>query len=185
MATRRTNFDDKAPDAPAQDTTVRRMRYPCAAHQCPMPGALYLGGNSDGLCGWHAREPSGDWAKITQALRDWECVTLTVNAIRRAMTDPATCADPKAQRETMERLWAQMRPAVLGGWTRRTEPQRLEHLGDWGRRLEAFLGARVKERQRGEGVVDETHPTPYVAEVRAGLRDTPLKGNAADNWGTA
>jgi len=47
--------------------------------------------------------------------------------------------------------------------------------------LECFLQARVKERQGG-GAVDETKPTAFAAEVRAGLRNGP-KGNAADAWG--
>lgn len=179
MATRK-SFNETAADAP-QDTTVKRMRYPCAAHQCPMAGVVFLG--NDGVCGYHAREPGNDWPTITQALLDWRCVTVAINACRRVLADPLTCADGKAHRETLAREWEAMIPAVQGsGWKNRLEPQARTNLAGWVWLLECFLLARVKERQSGGGSIDETKPTAYAAEVRAGLRGAP-KGNAADNWG--
>lgn len=187
MATRRTNFDDKAPDAPAQDAIVRRMRYPCAAHQCPMPGTIFLHGpDSGGVCAWHAREPENDWPKITRAIKDWECVHFAINRARRVLTSPLTCVDGKAQREALDAEWLAMLPAVQGsGWKQRLQPKQGENLAEWSRRLDLFLAARVHEAQRGGGAVDETKPTLFAAEVKAGLRDGKPKGNAADNWGTA
>jgi hypothetical protein len=73
-----------------------------------------------------------------------------------------------------------MLPAVSeGGWRERLEPQAGETIGDWGRRLEVFLGARVKGDMAGKEV-DETMPTPVVAEMRKELRAVPLKGNAGE-----
>ena len=175
--------DDDAPALSAQDGP-RRLRYPCAAHGCRLPGALFIGG--DGVCGWHAREAPNDWPKITRTLADWECAMQAINAARQCMTDADTCASPKLQDERMAAAWARMLPAVLGsGWHRRVEPKPGERFGDWGRRLEVFLGARVKEAL-GQGLaegsrIDEGEATPFVAEVRGGLRDGK-RGNVADQW---
>lgn len=175
------HFSDDA-TAITPPSTPKRLRYPCAAHQCPMPGTMFLGGRDEGVCGWHARENPADWSRITQAIHDWECVVRTINRCRRVMTDPATCADAKAQDAAKADAWATMQPAVAGsGWKNRVAPGERENLGDWGRRLEGFLGARVKGRIEGS-VADETKPTPVVATMHAALRDGPPKGNAADGW---
>jgi len=158
------------------DTAPKRLRYPCQANGCPMPGVVFLGGAEDGVCGWHLNENPSDWGRITDALQRWECVERAINRARRVLTAPDTCADPKSQDKAQAEIWAEMLPAVQGsGWKERLRPAEREHLGDWSRRLGVFLGARVKEALSGQGVIDETKPTAFVAEVRAGLRATPLK----------
>ena len=179
-------FTGEAPAAAPADTTVRRMRYPCAAHQCPMPGTMFIEGSPNGVCGFHGREPAHDWPTITQAILDWACVRIAIERGQRVLIDPLTCNDGKTQAATLKAEWEAMLPAVQGsGWKARLEPQARESLGDWVVRLRNFLAARVKERQQGStGVVDETKPTAFAAEVKAGLKDAP-KGNAADQWGDA
>jgi hypothetical protein len=173
MALRKPRFIAGGPDeddAPPIEQP-KRLRYPCAAHQCPMPGTIFLG--ADGVCAWHAREPANDWPLITQAIRDWECVSRAINRARRVLTDPVTCTDGKAQREALEAEWQAIVPAVQGsGWKSRIQPKPGENLSEWARRMDMFLAARVKERQTG-GSVDETKPTPFAAEVLAGLRKRP------------
>lgn len=173
MATR-SRFDESADQAApvTVGAPARRPRFSCAAHGCPMAGTLFLG--SDGVCGWHAREQGGDWPRITQVLNDWACVNQAINSLTRVLNTPDTCADPKTQNAAMLEAWTALAEAVHGsGWKQRLEPQKSESIGSWVHRLRLFLGARVKESFTG-GAVDETKPTPFVAEVCAGLRSVPL-----------
>lgn len=161
-------------DETSEQEQPKKLRYRCAAHQCPMPGTIFLGGhNTPGACAWHAREPANDWPTITQAILDWECISRAILRARRVLTDPLTCTDGKTQRETLEAEWRVIVPAVQGsGWKTRIEPKPGENLSVWARRMDVFLGARVKERQTGRAI-DETQPTPFAAEVLAGLRKRP------------
>lgn len=159
------------------DTAPKRLRYPCVANQCPMPGVIFLGGAEDGVCGWHARENGTDWGRITRAIRDWECVSKAILVLRRVMTHPDTCASPKDHDRVMREQAGLIATACEGSdWHPRTAPLPKELIGQWHHRLTLFLGARVKEAITGAapGSIDETKPTPFVAEVRAGLRATPL-----------
>jgi hypothetical protein len=167
---RRTAFDANADHTQVPDTGPQRLRYPCRSEGCPMPGTV------DGECGYHYRENPSQWGQITRVLVDWECVTQAVRTARRVMTAPDTCVDPKAQELALIDAWKRLLPAVVhSGWRQRLEPQPRENLGDWGRRIEVFLGARIKEcLLGGNAVVDETRPTPFVAEARKELRGQPL-----------
>lgn len=154
------------------DTGPKPLRYPCVANGCPMPGVIFTGG--PGICGWHFGTSGEEFSRVTESLQRWECVTRAINAARRVVSTPATCADGKAHARVLRDEWAALAGAVHGtGWKRRVEPKPGEHVGDWGRRLEVFLGARIKSELTGREI-DETLPTPFVAEVRAGLRKQPL-----------
>lgn len=180
----RAHFSEDEDAAALPPAEPQRLRFPCAAHQCPMVGAIFVGGpDAPGQCMFHAREPANDWPKITQALKDWECVTTAILRARRVLASQDASSDGALHQRTLKAEWEAMLPAVLGsGWKTRVEPRLLETLGEWTRRLEGFLHARVRERQKGEGVIDETAPTPFAAEVREKLRGG--KGNAADAWGS-
>lgn len=106
----------------------------CVAHGCPMPGVIFLGGG-EGVCGWHYGRPAHDWPRITQVIADWSCVTRQINAVRRVLSDPTQATDPRALQAVIDhgaRL-ADQAP----GW--RLEPDPREDIGQWARRLEAFL----------------------------------------------
>lgn len=147
MATRRTM--DEAykggrvnPDPP----TPERRRYPCFADGCPMPGTMFPNGpDKDGCCIYHYGAQPSDIPKVTQRLTDWQCVIAEINAARRVLTGD-TAADPKAQDEAQTAAWQRLAPLVeLSGWADTLKPQPREGYGDWERRLEAFMGARVVE----------------------------------------
>lgn len=174
----RRHFAEDDAGAPI-DTGPKRLRYPCRADQCPMAGTVDHTPSHPGICGYHYRETPSDWPRITQALLDWECVTRAINRARRVVTDPVLCCDGKAHAEALRDEWERLLPAVKGsGWHRRVEPQKGEHIGDWGRRLEVFMGARIKSALTGREV-DETKPTPFVEQARKELRGY-TGGNAGD-----
>lgn len=129
-----------------EEDTPKRLRYPCFATGCPMPGTIFTGTtDSPGTCAWHYGVLPTDIPKVTQRLLDWECVSLEINAARRVLTGDKAC-DPKAQDDAMAEGWARLQPAMAaGGWSNELAPRDGERLGQWSRRLEAFLGARVVE----------------------------------------
>lgn len=175
---RKPRFIAGGPEEVPEDQQPMRLRFECAAHSCPMPGSVFLGG--PGVCGWHARENPDDWPKITQAILDWRCVSRVINRARQVLTAPETCSSAKAQDDAMQALWTQLRADLngSGGWESRLEPRMGpgrytgEGLSNWSRRLDQFLGARVRERIFG-GSVDERAPTQFAAEVTTELRDVP------------
>lgn len=175
MATLKPRFIAGGPDEDdVPQAASKPLRYPCVANGCPMPGTILVGG--PGICGWHLGTNGDEFSRVTESLQRWECVTRVINAARRVVSTPATCADGKAQAAVLRDEWAALAQAVHGtGWKIRVEPQPGETIGEWGRRLEVFLAARVKGDQTSREI-DETLPTPFVAEVRAGLREQPVVG---------
>jgi len=165
-----------ADNATNSEASTRTMRYPCAAHQCPMPGTIFLGGSREGACAWHALENPRHWPRITQAILDWQCVQQAINRMQRAIVAPETCADAAAQDAAMDAEWRWLLPYVRADWAPRLQPGTGESPTHWAYRMRMFLGARIKESVgggKGAGTVDESAPTPLVAQVRAGLRGAP------------
>ena len=137
--------DDSGSLADAIPHTPARRRYDCAAEQCPAPGTIFPGstsGGGTGVCVYHYGASNSDWRRITQTLKDWDCVGYEVRECRRVMCDPNTACDPKAQNTLFASAWERLRPLVTG-WEGELTPRIHEHYGDWGRRLDAFLGAQV------------------------------------------
>lgn len=136
-------------------------RYPCFAEGCPMPGTIWPGvtqggtGDAPGNCAWHYGVNSHDIPKVTQVLKDWDCVTYEINQARRALTgDLAT--NPKGLQDAFDAAWGRMQPLVEGEWEQHLKPGKLrtrrgevtpyeEGYADWAKRLNEFLGARVAE----------------------------------------
>jgi hypothetical protein len=141
---------DEPTEPPAQ-------RYPCSAHQCPMPGTLFTGGTK-GMCAWHYGSNASDWPRITGKLLDWACVTYEVNEARRALTGEAA-ANPAALASLFSAAWERLQPLVPGWeeqlrpgnirWRDATQPTGYRDTGfretyaDWAKRLEAFVGGQV------------------------------------------
>lgn len=148
MATKRTGFDgtDSIADAIPHKPVAR---YACSAHQCPMPGTIFSGG-SGGMCAYHIGTHGTDWPRITRVLLDWQCVTLEINAIRRAHCDMELSGHPDELAKRFADAWARMQPLVAGAWEEELKPGNLksghpETYRDWGMRLERFIGQRVVE----------------------------------------
>lgn len=149
MATRHTMDDAYRggrvnPDA--KEDKPKRLRYPCFAEGCPMPGTIFTGSTgAAGSCAWHYGVLPTDIPKVTERLNAWGCVADEINAARRVLTGDKA-ADPKAQDDHLATAWLRLGPLVeLSGWASDLEPHPRERLGDWSRRLEWFIGARVVE----------------------------------------
>lgn len=126
-------------------------RYPCFATGCPMPGTMWGGitqggtGERLGSCAWHYAVSPTDIPKVTQVLQDWQCVAREMNAARAAQYGDAA-SSPKAMDALFAQSVSRLRPYVKdGGWGDEFERRPGEDFCGWGRRLEAFLGARVVE----------------------------------------
>jgi hypothetical protein len=169
MATR-PNFDENAhgyrggrvDDDPISDDKPKRLRYPCFAGGCPMPGTILPSGGKDGgpgSCAWHYGTKPSDIPRVTQVLKDWACLTYEVNEARRALTGDIA-ADPKALADAFTAAWERLEPLV-GDWAEQLRPGPIrsrnratgivsdshmpEGYADWAKRLTEFLGARVVE----------------------------------------
>jgi hypothetical protein len=162
MATRRTLEDDnyRGGALTVQDKPPVR-RYPCFAEGCPMPSTIWpditQGGSGDkpGNCAWHYGVQSHDIPRVTQVLRDWQCVSYEVNEARRALTGDLAC-NPAGLQSAFEQAWERMQPQVVGEWEDELKPGKLrnrkgveqpfrEGYADWAKRLTEFLGDRVAE----------------------------------------
>jgi hypothetical protein len=133
----RVNPDSDAP---------KRLRYPCFATGCPMPGTIGTGpADQPGTCAWHYGVLPTDIPKVTQRLKDWQCLTAEVNAARQALTGEHA-SDPKALDDVLAAAWTRLQPVVAHtGWEDVLKPRPGEHLSEWSRHIERFLGARVVE----------------------------------------
>jgi len=131
--------------------TPKRKRHPCYADGCPMPGTIFTSGtDKTGACAWHYGVVGMDVPKVTRALTDWACLAYEVNEARRTLTDPDVAAKPAVIAERMQTAWERLQPLVPG-YEQELQPSTIrdtayrESYGDWAKRLEAFLGARVVE----------------------------------------
>ena len=123
-----------------------RPRYPCVAHNCPMPGSIFLSGSSQGICGWHYGTNSDDWSRITEViLGPWREVAREINAARRALSDQDLCTNVKVLGERYRDAAQRLAQALTGPLAAELAPREKEDYGQWYRRLELFLGSRVAE----------------------------------------
>lgn len=137
------------------------LRYPCFAVGCPMPGTIWPGitsggtGDERGTCSWHYGVQPHDIPRVTRALRDWGCVSFEVNEARRVLTGELAM-NPKAIDDAYLAAWERLKPLVAGEWEAKLRPGNIqlrdgeitnhrETYGDWAKRLERFVGARVQE----------------------------------------
>lgn len=177
---RRSRFDDSA-EAPAPDFAPKRLRYPCRANNCPLPGTIFLGGSDSGICAWHYGSNGDEIPKVTQTALDWACITSEIEAARQLLNDPASATNPRAHRDALFAAWGRVLPSVVGsGWKHRMEALPSESYGEWALRMERFLLNRVKERITDRVIADDDSPTPLVAEMRERLRGSLTAPTAGD-----
>jgi hypothetical protein len=144
-----------------ETTKPTPRRYPCFAGGCPMPGTIFTGGTDQpGTCAWHYGVLSADIPKVTKALQDWGCVSYEIREARRALTGEVA-TDPAALQQAFDTAWERLRASIDEGWVDQLKPGTIttrnrftreaydtkqpEGYGDWAKRLERFLGARVVE----------------------------------------
>jgi len=170
------NLADAIPHNPAPI-----QRYRCYADDCPMAGTIFEGSpDGPGVCPFHYGAPPLDVRRITQTLLDWRCVADAIRQARRALLGTNATNGP-LHAQTMADAWADLRAAVAPSYWPDLEPGPLrvrdrtkpegwrvlnvrEDLGDWARRLERFLGARVLEaRSVGARQPSATPPTKNEA----------------------
>jgi hypothetical protein len=168
--------DDDNPDA----AKPQRLRYPCFAAGCPMPGTLFPEHARTGVCAWHYAAQPTDIPKITYQLQAWECVAREIEQGRRVLCGP-TAADPAAQEAAFNAAWARLRPLLSAGWETELRPAAIrsskgedrghrQSYGDWLKHLERFLGARVVE-------VLSTHRRSEEASPRQRALDVVMQGD--------
>lgn len=144
-------------DEADDDLPAPRKRHPCFAGGCPMPGTIFTGGTgSPGVCAWHYGVKPHDIPRVTEALRDWECVAYEVREARRVLTGELA-VDPKAVQAAFEQAWERLEPLsgdyrdqLKPGSIRQRDGRELpfrETYADWAKRLTEFIGARVVEVQ--------------------------------------
>jgi hypothetical protein len=156
MATRHRLSDDDGSLADAIPHTPAPRRYSCFADGCPMPGTITPSGSGSSVCAWHYGILPTDIPKVTRVLRDWQCVSYEVGEARRVLTGELA-ADPTAIRRMFAAAWERLEP-LAGTWAAELKPGNVrtskgvdrgplfpEGYGDWAKRLERFLGARVVE----------------------------------------
>lgn len=132
-------------DAPPAGEDAPRRRHPCFADACPMAGTMFPGSSRQGVCPWHYAAAPNDIPRITQRLRDWLCLAEEIDAGRQLLAGPMA-TDPRGQDDALARAWGRVQPVCAGsGWEPELAPQPREHLAEWIRRIEAFIGARVLE----------------------------------------
>lgn len=132
---------DKDPNAIDDAPAELERKNACFASGCPMPGVISLGGRSWN-CGWHHLAVPSDIPRITQVLKDWECLTYEIN-VGRAVLTGKYAADPKAQNEHFAAAQARVLEATAGGgWGDTFAAKGLDYR-TWMLRLERFLGQRV------------------------------------------
>lgn len=153
MATRRAFSADD--DGIASAIPHNRVRGACFATGCQMPGTIFASGSeSSGTCAWHYDVLPEDIGRVTRVLTDWACVSDEITAGRRVLSGPSA-SDGAVVKEKFKAAWRRMEPAC-GKWASELRPGRIvssagkespynEDYGDWVRRLERFLGARVVE----------------------------------------
>lgn len=129
-------------------------RYPCFATGCPMAGTIFAEHSRRGSCAWHYGVVPNDIPRVTNALRAWECVAFEIDQGRAVLTGPLAM-DAAGQDKAFTEAWARLK-LLAGVWQDELAPGNLrtskgverpfrESYGDWIRRLERFIGARVVE----------------------------------------
>lgn len=146
--------DDEAPIEPQKP---KRVRYPCFAEGCPMPGTIFPNGASDGkvgTCAWHYAVQPTDIPKVTQVLRDWMCVSAEILQARRCLGG-ALASDPAGLQREFDAAWQRLMP-LAASWESELRPGTIrtskgvdtgfrQGYSDWAKHLERFIGSRVVE----------------------------------------
>lgn len=142
------------PDEPAPQKP-KRLRYPCFAEGCPMPGSLFSSGtDKSGSCAWHYAVQPTDIPKVTQVLRDWMCVSAEIIAARRSLGGDLA-SDPAGLQREFDAAWQRLQP-MAAAWEKELAPGTIhtskgvdiryrQSYSDWAKHLERFIGARVVE----------------------------------------
>ena len=121
-------------------TTEADGLYRCLVSFCPMTGGIFLAGpHAPGICAYHYGTTGREVERVTQVLLDWECVTYEINACRSAHRNVYI------DKAALAKAWIRLQPALGAGWAVELAPPALCNYGQWGRRLEKFLEARVRE----------------------------------------
>ena len=166
----RRHFDDEQGDS-APAATSRYRAYPCVAHNCPMPGSIFLNGHdAAGVCAWHLGCDSKSLPQVTQIMRNWECLTDAINACRAFACDPKRATDPKAAAVALAAAWRTLSD-LAPGWDS-LKPQPGQHYADWGRQLEHFLTDRISQDVYGRQA--ERGQTRTVCDMASRVRDRSL-----------
>lgn len=142
MATTRKPFNPSVdPEAIDDAPSGKVLHGACFAAGCPMPGSMSSGGNS-WSCAWHYAAQPSTIPRITQVLRDWECLTYEINAGRRALTGKH-CADPKVLHDLYIEAQERVKVATAaGGWADAFDGAGMDYR-TWLYKLDMFLGQRV------------------------------------------
>lgn len=144
----------------------QRLRYSCFADGCLMPGTIFLGAvqgekaEGTGCCAWHFGVQPHDIPRVTQALRDWDCVAFEIREARRVLTGELA-SSPTALQQCFAAAWERLK-AVADSWESDLRPGNIhtskgvdtgnpQGYGDWSRHLERFLGSRVAQAISTEG----------------------------------
>ena len=136
------NIADAMPHTPVLPS------YRCAAHGCPMTGAIFEhSGGGAGICAYHFASNTTDWPRITRSLVEWECVTREIRECRRVHMEPETATKPAVVEKLFKAAIARLEP-LTGTWWDQLKPQagrggRIDNYRDWGMRLETFIGGTV------------------------------------------
>lgn len=161
---------------PVKSLPVPRRRYQCLAHGCPLPGSIFLSGHdAPGICALHMSCNSSDMPRITDVLRNWECVTFVHETCRQFLNDPGRCGDVKAERTLLAAQWTEL-ARMAPDW-----PQLKPHgstLGEWARQLLHFLVWRVNHDVHHRDVAWEWPPRPSRAVADMLTRVRGSIGNA-------
>lgn len=138
-----------------------RMRYPCFATGCPMPGTIFPETSKDGVCAWHYGVKPNDIPRVTNTLQAWDCVSFEVREARRILTSELR-ADPAGIQRAFAAAWERLEPLAGTTWASVLAPSTIKHrdkdapggyvdtrhhesYADWAKRLEAFVGLQVVE----------------------------------------
>lgn len=139
----------------ADEDSKPRLRDPCFASGCPMPGSIFTAGTDKaGSCAWHYGVVPTDIPKVTQVLVDWQCVSSEIREARRCLTGELA-TDPAALQRAFDIAWERLEP-LAPTWVDQLKPGTIktskgvdtghrQGYGDWAKHLERFLGARVVE----------------------------------------
>lgn len=140
MATRRAFNHTEDPIDTAPEGEV--LRGTCFANGCVMPGTISAG-NGSWQCAWHYGAQPSAIPRVTQVLRDWECLTYESSVGRRALTGKHF-ADPKVLMDLHAEAIARVLAATKGGgWGDYFERHGSEDYRRWINRIEIFLGKRI------------------------------------------
>lgn len=112
----------------------------CFADGCKMPGTINTGGRS-WSCAWHYGAMPEHIPRITQTLRDWECITSEIRIGRKLLNTAANGAVVlKAYGEAVERVLA---ATASGGWGDELAGSMQGSYSGWLQKLSLFLQWRI------------------------------------------